>query len=69
MKEITISLPEEVIQKLENKIRETDFENISEYINYVLDQVLEESKEQTKTAYTEEEEEAVKNRLKELGYI
>jgi Arc/MetJ-type ribon-helix-helix transcriptional regulator len=69
MKEITISLPEEVIQKLETKIRETDFESISEYINYVLNQVLEESKEQTKTAYTEEEEEAVKNRLKEVGYI
>ena len=71
-KNITISLPEKLIEKLENKIKETDFDSISDYLIYVLKQVLEketESNSKREVSYSKEEEEAVKRRLKELGYI
>ena len=71
-KNITISLPEELTEKLENKIKERNFDSISDYIIYVLKQVLEketESNSKRELSYSKEEEQAVKNRLKELGYI
>ena len=71
-KNITISLPEELAEKLENKIKETDFGSVSDYLIYVLKQVLEketESSSKRELSYSKEEEKAVKDRLKELGYI
>ena len=70
-KNITISLPEELEEKLKNKIKETNFDSISDYLIYILKQVLEKETESSRKEqpYSEEEEQAVKNRLKELGYI
>ncbi len=70
-KTINIPLSEELIEKLENKIKETDFDSITDYILYLLKQVLEKEGDVDKKelAYSKEEEEAVKKRLKELGYI
>ena len=65
-------MPEKIIEKLENKIKETNFDSISDYLIYVLKQVLEketESNSKREVSYSKEEEEAVKRRLKELGYI
>ncbi len=70
-KNITISLPEELEEKLKNKIKETDFDSVSDYLIYILKQVLEKETESSRKeqSYSEEEEQAVKRRLKELGYI
>lgn len=59
---VTISLPKELADKLiENRRKNTDFKSISEYISYVLEQVL-----------SNIEEKNVKERLKRLeslGYL
>ena len=53
----TISIPEELEQKLEEKIKKTSFESIQEYVTFVLEQVVSESNEDDETQiYTKEEE-------------
>ena len=69
-----ITLPDELIKKLEIKIKETDFNSIQDYITYVLNQLIssekaEEVSKEEEVAYTPEEEEELKKRLDEMGYI
>ena len=49
----------------------TGFSSVSSYVTYVLRQVLSsiEEEERSKQAFTKEEEEKVKQRLRDLGYI
>ncbi|MDO8528988.1 MAG: CopG family transcriptional regulator [Nanoarchaeota archaeon] len=65
---ITISLPDNLREKLEEKIKETDFKSIEDYILYVLKQMVSvDSKE--KVTYSDEDEAALKKKLKEMGYL
>ena len=68
-KEFTdIAIPTSLYKKIEEKIKGTEFPSVASYVAKVLDDNL--SKEQdTKEAFTKEEEEKVKDRLKALGYI
>ena len=52
---ITISISKGLKQKLEEKIKQTNFKSIQEYIVFVLEQVISEI-ETERQAYTEEEE-------------
>ncbi|MFQ6083054.1 MAG: CopG family transcriptional regulator [Candidatus Aminicenantia bacterium] len=63
-----ISIPTSLYQKIEEKIKGTEFSSVSSYITKVLRETLfkEESKEQV---FSKEDEEKVKERLKALGYI
>jgi len=57
---ITISIPRDLKQKLEKKIKDTDFKSIQEYIVYILKEVIFDSGiDSGKQAYTEEEEAAI----------
>ena len=70
MAEINIKISQELKKKLEKKIKQTEFGSISEYIIYILEKVTSDvSNSEAEQAYTKEEEEAVKRRLKELGYV
>ena len=72
MKEITISIPEDLKQKLEEKLKETNFESVEDYILYVLNQMVSEGEEVATSdnqPYTDDEEVDLKERLKELGYL
>ena len=71
MTKITISIPDNLKQKLEEKIKETDFKSIEDYILYLLKQMVSndvaDSKE--KVTYSDEDEVALKKKLKEMGYL
>ena len=68
--ETNLKISEELKAKLEEKIKETEFNSLEEYINYILEQVVSSTKiSEADQAYTEDEEEAMKERLKELGYV
>ena len=71
MTKITISIPDNLKQKLEEKIKETDFKSIEDYILYLLKQMVSndvaDSKE--KVTYSDEDEAALKKKLKEMGYL
>lgn len=67
----TVSLPKPLAEKIKRRMIGTGFSSVSSYVAYVLRQVLSsiEAEEQSKQAFTKEEEEKVKNRLRDLGYI
>ena len=68
----TISIQDEIYEKIVERAKESDFKTADEYVEYVLKQVierLEEEKEETDETYSEEDEEKVKERLKALGYL
>jgi len=68
--ENNVFIPEELYEKIQNRLKETDFNSVSEYVAYVLGQVISElEEEQEEEHFTKEDEEKVKERLRSLGYI
>ncbi|MFW9896863.1 MAG: CopG family transcriptional regulator [Promethearchaeota archaeon] len=67
----TVSIPKPLAEKIKERMKGTGFSSVSSYVTYVLRQVLSsiESEERSKQAFTREEEEQVKQRLRDLGYI
>ena len=67
----TISIPTPLAEKIKKRIKGTGFTSLSSYVTYVLRQVLSsiEAEEREKQAFSKEEEEKVKQRLRDLGYI
>jgi len=64
-KEFTdIAIPTTLYKKIEEKIKGTEFPSVASYVAKVMDDSL--SQEQ---AFSKEDEEKVKDRLKALGYI
>ncbi|MBU0467105.1 MAG: ribbon-helix-helix domain-containing protein [Nanoarchaeota archaeon] len=70
-KEVNLSIPDELAERIDEKIKGTDFNSISDYILYILKQVISTKEKAIKNEqiYKEEEEEEIKRNLKELGYI
>lgn len=67
----TVSLPKPLVEKVKERMKGTGFASVSSYVTYVLRQVLSsiEEEERSKQAFTKEEEDKVKQRLRDLGYI
>ena len=67
----TVSIPKVLSEKVKERMKGTGFSSVSSYVTYVLRQVLSsiEEEERSKQAFTKEEEEKVKQRLRDLGYI
>jgi hypothetical protein len=65
---IDIAIPTSLYKKIEEKIKGTEFPSVASYVAKVLDDNLA-KKQDSKDAFTKEEEEKVKDRLKALGYI
>lgn len=68
-KKKTVYLPEDIYIKIEQRVADTEFNSVDEYIAFVLAEVLKEDDEEGHPTYSEEEEEEVKKRLKALGYL
>jgi hypothetical protein len=69
-----IEIPEDLVKKLQKRVDSTDeFDSVEAYVIYILKQVVErletENKEDEKPAFSEEDEEKVKERLRSLGYL
>ena len=67
----TISIPKPLVEKIKERMKGTGFPSVSSYVTYVIRQVISsiEEEESSKEAFTKEEEEKVKQRLRDLGYI
>jgi Arc/MetJ-type ribon-helix-helix transcriptional regulator len=66
----TVSIPKSLYEKIEERVKEAGFKSVSEYVTYVLKEVVSTEKEEEKEKeYTEEDEEKVKERLRALGYL
>ena len=58
----------DLYKKIEERIKDASFKSVSEYITYVLQEIIENSEEEEET-FSEEEEEKIKERLRALGYL
>ena len=64
----SIVLPSELYEGIAERIKETEFKSVDEFVVFVLEEVLKEE-DNEEQALTPEEEEQVKERLKGLGYL
>jgi Arc/MetJ-type ribon-helix-helix transcriptional regulator len=62
-----VLIPTSLFKKIEERIRGTGFSSVSNYVTYVLEEVLSEGEEEE--TFTKEDEEKIKARLRALGYI
>lgn len=65
----TVTIPKILADKIKKRCEGTGFSSISSYVVYVLRQVLSESGEEKKEAFSEQDEKKVKDRLRSLGYL
>jgi Arc/MetJ-type ribon-helix-helix transcriptional regulator len=65
-----VKIPREILRKIEERIKETEFESVDAYVTFVLEEVIKEvDEEEPDEVLSEEDEKKVKERLKALGYL
>ena len=65
----SVSIPTPLFEKIRKRIEGTGFTSVSSYVVYVLREVLAEDVADEKEAFSREDEERVKERLRSLGYL
>lgn len=66
----TISIPTPLAEKIKKRIEGTGFTSLSSYVTYVLREVISGiEEEEREEAFSKEDEEKVKERLRALGYL
>jgi CRISPR/Cas system type I-B associated protein Csh2 (Cas7 group RAMP superfamily) len=66
----TISIPTPLAEKVKKQIEGTGFNSLSSYTTYVLRQIVSSKEPEDRVkGFTKEDEEKIKERLRNLGYI
>ncbi|MCE4600950.1 MAG: ribbon-helix-helix domain-containing protein [Desulfurococcales archaeon] len=67
----TVSIPVTLYERIRKLIEDTGFTSVSQFVTYILREVIAEMEEEKlrSEAVTEEEKKAIIERLKKLGYI
>lgn len=63
----TVSLPTFLIKKIKKRIKNSGFPSVSSYVAYVLREI--EASGNKKQAFSKKDEEKIKKKLKDLGYL
>jgi Arc/MetJ-type ribon-helix-helix transcriptional regulator len=61
-----VSISAELYGRIEERVTATGFGSVDEYVTFVLEEIL---KDEGEPAFSKEDEEEVKKRLKALGYL
>lgn len=65
-----IFIPAPLYKRLRKRVKDTEFETVSKYVTYVLEEVLSSLEEdEQEEDISKEDEEKVKERLRALGYL
>lgn len=62
----SVSIPVTLFEKMKKQIEGTGFNSVSSYVGYILREVIAEKGE---APFTDEDEEKVRRKLKNLGYL
>lgn len=62
-----VYIPLPLFREIEERIKNTDFATVSNYVTYVLREIM--ADQPSEELLTREDEERVKERLKRLGYL
>ena len=66
----TVSIPVPLYEKIKRMIEGTGFTSVSDYVTFILREILASIEEELKDkAFSKENEERIKRRLKALGYL
>ena len=65
----SIEIPETLYNKIEAKLKGSSFASVSEYVAFMLRERFVSEEEGSKSTFSKEEEEKVKARLRDLGYL
>ncbi len=67
----TVSIPKTLFEKIKDRIKDTGFSSVSDYVTYVLREIFAEDQQQqsSEQAFSPEDEKRVKERLRALGYL
>jgi len=68
MESKSIEVPESLYNRIEARIKGSNFKSVSEYVSFVLREKLVGEEESTHS-FSKEEEEKIKARLRALGYL
>ena len=63
----TVSIPVPLYEKVKDKIKDTGFTSVSDYVVFVLRELM--SEDESEEGFSKEDEEKVKDRLRSLGYM
>jgi Arc/MetJ-type ribon-helix-helix transcriptional regulator len=69
MDKVTIKIPKGLYENLQNKIEDTGFSSVTEFIVFVMRSLAGGGNIKTEDKLTEEEVKAIRERLKKLGYL
>ncbi len=65
-----INISDELSRKLENRVKTSnEFKTVEEYVEYVLAEVLKQTEGPAEEVYDKKQEDSVKQRLEDLGYL
>lgn len=66
---MNVRIPKSLYEEISRRVKESggEFKDVEEYVTFVLNEVVKEDEEEN--VYTPEEEEEIKRRLKQLGYL
>jgi len=65
-----INISDELSHKLENRVKTSnEFKTVEEYVEYVLAEVLKQTEGPAEEVYDKKQEDSVKQRLEDLGYL
>lgn len=65
----TLSIPTPLAQKIKKKIKGTGFTSLSSYVTYILRELVSGMDMEIEEAFTKEDEDRIKERLRALGYL
>ena len=68
-KNVPVEIPESLYKRIAAHVQKTSFHNVSEYIAHAVRERLARDENEAPSAYSKEEEDKVKERLKALGYL
>lgn len=68
---VAIYVSRDLYREIRNRVKESggEFKSVEEYVEFVLAELLKEENVEEKKVFTPEEEEIIKKRLKNLGYL
>jgi len=70
---VSIKISKELYDKVQNRVNMSneEFKSVQDYVTFLITEVVNDAESQAPdgNAYTKEEEEEIKGRLKNLGYI
>jgi len=66
---VNVRIPRNLYDEISRRVKESggEFKDVEEYVTFVLNEIVREDEEEN--VYTPEEEEEIKRRLKQLGYL